>query len=126
MKEIPKGKEITDCITKHMDRRFLNSLDFVGNGTIPLTIDRIELVDMIKYDNGNTEANAKLCYFKETVKPLVLKSVHIRAIVMATKSSVASEWKGWTIGFTAEEGRYFGKDQFAVRVDQKFKATKGK
>ena len=66
MTDIPKGKEITDAITKHMDRRFLSSLDLMGQGKVELTIDRVEKHDSLRYRNGNTDSNAILIYFKET------------------------------------------------------------
>jgi hypothetical protein len=114
---IPKGQELTGAITKHMDRRFLSSIDLAGQGVVELEIDRIEKLDELKYDNGQRETNAILCYFKSPKdRPLVLKATHIKAITRRLKTNNVQDWVGAKIPFHAIEERAFGEMQLCVRV----------
>lgn len=116
---IPEGKVIEDAITKHMDRRFLSSVDLAGQGVVDLEIARIEKLPELRYDNGKVEKNAILCYFtKPSDRPLVLKPVHIKAIISRLQTNNVKEWVGKKIPFHAESGNYFGKQQLAVRVKE--------
>ena len=114
--QIPKGDVITDSITKHMDRRFLSSIDLVGAGEVELTIDRVEHLAEIKYANGNKDANVNLLYFKETDKPLTLNVTNIKAIVSFTGTNKAGEWSGKKVKLAAKKVQAFGKMQDAVRI----------
>ena len=116
MKAIPKGKEITGAITKHMDRRFLSSLDLIGMGVVELTVDRVEKVDKLEYLNGNSNDNVILLYFVETDKPLALCATNVKAIIRVMQTSKASDWKGKKIKLQAEKVKAFGKTVDAVRV----------
>jgi hypothetical protein len=113
---IPPGKPITGAITKTMDRRFLSSMDLVGHDVVELTIDRVEFLEELKFENGNKEKNKNIIYFKETDKPLVLNVTNSKAICMKLRTNKVNEWSGQKIRLFAEAGRYFGEDQFAVRV----------
>jgi hypothetical protein len=116
MKDIPKGIEITDAITKHMDRRFLSSLDLAGQGQVALTIERVEKHAKLDYLNGNSEENAIVLYFAETPRPLTLKPTNIAAIIDAVGSNKVSDWKGKRIMLEARKVLAFGKQSLAVRV----------
>ena len=124
--EIPKGTEITGSIAKELDARFLNRRFFMGQGTIPLTINRIEKLAKLKYDNGSTDENAILAYFDETPLPLKLCNTNIDSIIAITGTGKVSDWKGVKIGFHNVLGKWFNKEQYAVRVDENWKETKGK
>lgn len=124
--EIPKGEEITGAIAKEMDARFLNRRFFMGQGTVPLTINRIEKIAKLKYDNGSTDENAILAYFEETPLPLKLCNTNIDSIIAITGTGKVSDWKGKKIGFHNVEGTWFGEKQFAVRVNENYTETKGK
>lgn len=114
---IPKGELIEGSITKHLDRRFLSSVDLTGQGVVELTIQKIEKVPELRYDNGKVEKNAILCYFEAPKnRPLVLKPVHIKAIINKLQTNDVSKWAGTKIPFEAKQGLYFGKKQMAVRV----------
>ena len=114
---IPKGEVISDAITKHMDRRFLSSIDLAGQGVVELEIDRIEKLDELKYDNGQKVYNAILCYFKKPAeRPLVLKATHIKAITRRLKTNNVKDWVGAKIPFHAIEEKAFGEMQLCVRV----------
>ena len=113
--EIPAGKEITGPITKHMDRRFMSSLDLVGVGEITLTIDRVMLIDTLKYGNGDTNENVKLLYFTETPKPLALCDTNIKALIVILGSNKPADWKGRKIVMHTEKVMAFGKQVDAVR-----------
>jgi len=115
-KPIPKGEVIEDAITKHMDRRFLSSLDLIGHGEVILTLDRIEKHKELVYGNGNTDADAILAYFKETPKPLKLCKTNIAAIIMQIGSSKVKDWHGQKITLEVQKIQAFGKARPAVRV----------
>ena len=112
---IPKGEEITDSILKHIDRRFINSLDLIGKGDCAVTISRVEKLDKITYKDGKSVNKPNLMYFTHTDKPLVLNVTNIRLISTALKTTNVQEWKGRKLKIFAEPGKYFGKQQFAVR-----------
>ena len=114
--EIPRGELVEDGITKHMDRRFLSSIDLAGQGVVTFTIDRIEKHALLKYQNGQSEKNALLVYFKETKRPLKLNATNIKSIITVTETNKAKEWSGKKIKLHAEPGMYFGKKGLAVRV----------
>ena len=124
--EIPKGDEITGSIAKELDARFLNRRFFMGQGTIPLTINRIEKVDKLKYETGDTDENVILAYFEETPLPLKLCNTNIDSIIMITGTAKVADWIGVKIGFHNIQGTWFGKTQYAVRVDENWKETKKK
>jgi hypothetical protein len=113
---LPKGEEITGAITKHMDRRFLSSLDLVGLGAVEVTIDRVEKHAKLDYLNGNTDENAILAYFKGSDKPLKLCTTNINAIITNMGTPKAAEWHGRKITLKVEKVKAFGKMQDAVRV----------
>lgn len=112
---IPQGEEITDSILKHLDRRFINSLDLIGKGDCVVTIARVEKLDRIKYQDGKTANKPNLMYFAHTDKPLVLNATNVRLISMALGTTCVREWKGRKVTIFAEPGKYFGKEQYAVR-----------
>jgi len=115
-KPIPKGKVLKDNILKELDRRFLSSLDLAGQGTVTLTIDHVEKVDELVYDNGNSEQNAIVCYFQETDRPLVLNATNRASIIMKAKSNKGADWEGLAIGLYAQPIKAFGKEQLCVRI----------
>ena len=116
-KPIPKGEVIEDAITKHLDRRFLSSIDLAGQGIVELEIDRVEKLAELKYENGKVDKNVKLCYFKNPPnRPLVLKNCHINEIIKRLKTNNVKAWIGEKIPFHAIEGNFFGTQQLAVRV----------
>ena len=115
-KGIPKGEVIVDSITKHMDRRFLSSLDLMGAGDVSLTIDRVEHLTSIEYANGNTDTNVIMIYFKESQKPLSLNVTNIKAIVAIAGTNKAGEWTGKKVKLAVKKVKAFGKMQDAVRV----------
>ena len=116
MKEIPKGQLIEDAITKHLDRNYLSSLDLAGHGKVEMTIDRIEKHAKLTYNNGNTEENALLCYFKETGKPLKLCKTNIAMIIQVVGSNIVKDWAGKKIRLECQTVKAFGKMTLAVRV----------
>ena len=60
LRPIPKGEQVKGSITKHMDKRFLSSIDLIGAGEVALTIDRVEHHDKIDYENGSKGENVNL------------------------------------------------------------------
>lgn len=115
-KAIPKGTVIKDSITKHMDRRFISSIDLIGNGDVKMTIDRVEHLDGIEYANGNKDTNVNLLYFKETEKPLALNATNIKAIVSIMGSNKVADWEGKKIVLAVRKVQAFGSQKDAVRV----------
>ena len=115
LEPLPEGVKIDDSILKHIDRRFVSSLDLIGKGDVTVKIDRVEKHDKIKYQNGQTAKNPILLYFTHTPKPLVLNVTNIKTLTIALGTSNCKEWKGRKVKVFAEKGNYFGKDQYAVR-----------
>jgi hypothetical protein len=116
IKPIPAGEVITGSITKHMDRRFISSVDLVGLGDVELTIDRVEKHAVLKYLNGNMDENAILIFFAGADKPLKLCTTNIKDIILALGTSNASDWKGREIKLCVKKVKSFGKMQDAVRI----------
>lgn len=116
LEPIPKGEVITDSITKHIDKRFLSSLDLMGAGVVTLTIDRVEKLAELKYGTGETDKNAILIYFKETPKPLKLCKTNIKNIVFKLGSTKPTDWTGKKIDLEVKTVQSFGKQVPAVRV----------
>ena len=121
IKPIPEGENITGSITKHMDRRFLSSVDLAGQGTVWLTIDKVTKHKTLQYLNGQTDNNVLLMHWKEIDRPLKLNSTNLRAIILRTGTSKVDDWAGVKIPLKAEPGTYFGQPGFAVRVDMRAK-----
>jgi len=117
-KPIPEGVEITDAITRHMDRRFLSSVDLAGQGVVWLTIAKATKHDVLRYDNGQTENDAILLHFAEIPRPLKLNSTNIKAIIVKLGSGKVSDWVGQKIPLAAVPGHYFGEAGLAVRVTE--------
>jgi hypothetical protein len=115
-KPIPAGEVITGSITKHMDRRFISSVDLVGLGEVELTIDRVEKHAKLDYLNGNSDENAILVFFVGTDKPLKLCTTNIKDIILVLGTSNVSDWHGRKVKFCVKKVKSFGKMQDAVRV----------
>lgn len=113
---IPKGTPVEGNILKEMDRRFLSSLDLLGRGVVTLTIDRVEKVAKLVFGNGNKEENALLLYFKETPKPLLIKTTNVKAIVSLLGTNIVSKWCGEKVRLTVQNINAFGKTRPAVRI----------
>jgi hypothetical protein len=120
-KPIPEGENITGSITKHMDRRFLSSVDLAGQGTVWLTVDHLSKHKELVYQNGQKDADVILMHFKELDRPLKLNATNIKAIILRTGTSKVDDWAGVKIPLKAEPGTYFGQPGFAVRVDVRAK-----
>ena len=90
---IPKGEEIEGSVTKYLDGRFLNALMIIDKVPLTVTIDRIEHLELLEYDNGQKDKNVLLIYFKENLKkPFVLKATNIKLIGLALRSGDYKTW----------------------------------
>lgn len=116
-KPIPAGENITGNITRHMDRRFLSSVDLAGQGTVWLTIDHLSKHKELVYQNGQKDTDVILMHFKEVDRPLKVNPTNIRALILRTGTSKVDDWAGVKVPLKAEPGTYFGQPGFAVRVD---------
>jgi len=116
LEAIPKGELIEDSIIKHIDKRFLSSVDLIGMGAVTLTIDRVEKLAELKYGTGESDKNALLIYFKETPKPLKLCKTNVKNIVYALKTAKAAEWNGKKITMEIKVVQSFGKQVPAIRI----------
>ena len=96
---IPKGKEIEGDMTAALDSRFLNSIvlqgamDKKGTDSITVEIDRVEFHETLKYQNGTTDQNAYLLYFKGSDKPLKLAKTNIKRIINLL-GTIGAGWHG--------------------------------
>ena len=105
--KIPKGEEITGDMTAALDSRFVNSiviqgaLEKSGKPFIIVEIDRIEFHKLLKYENGQTDADAYLLYFKGSDKPLKLAKTNIKRIINMY-GSLGNGWNGKKIALGLE------------------------
>ena len=98
-KPIPKGTPVDGDMTAALDPRFLNylvlqsALEKSGKDFLPVTIDRVEHHEVLKYENGQKDTDAYLLYFKGSGKPLKLNKTNTKAIIgkFGTK---AENWHG--------------------------------
>ena len=106
---IPKGTEIDGDMTTALDSRFLNALvlqgalEKTGKPTLPVTIDRVEFHELLKYENGQTNKNAYLLYFAKSEKPLKLNNTNIKRICLQ-HGTIGAGWQGKEISLCLEDG----------------------
>lgn len=115
-KPVPKGDIVEGNICKHLDRRFLSSLDLAGSEDISVKIDRVERHEKLTFANGNSSENALLLYFVGSDKPLLLNVTNIKAIIGLLCSNKVSDWHGKKIKLGVRKVKGFGKTVDAVRV----------
>ncbi len=98
-KPIPKGEPVEGDMTAALDPRFLNyivlqaALEKTGRDFLPVTIDRIEYLETLKYENGQKDVDVHLLYFKGSDKPLKLNKTNTKAII-AQYGTLGSNWHG--------------------------------
>ena len=114
--EIPTGEEITGSINAYLDSRFLSSNDIAGFGDVTVEIESCKLVKQLRFQNGNTEDNAKLLYFAGKKKPLVLNKTNARELIRLASSANVKDWHGMKVTLYTITGNFFGKQQLALRI----------
>lgn len=98
-KPLPKGKPIDGDMTAALDPRFLNALvlqaalEKTGKDKLEVTMDRVEFHETLKYENGQTDQNAYLLYFKGSDKPLKLNNTNIKRII-PQHGTMGKGWHG--------------------------------
>lgn len=98
-KPIPKGTPVEGDVTEGRDNRFLNALvlqsalEKSGKGFLPVTIDRIEHHDVLRYETGQTDQNADLVYFRKSDKPLKLNTTN-RNMIVRLHGPLGKGWHG--------------------------------
>ena len=96
---IPKGTPVDGDMTAALDPRFLNALvlqgalEKTGKPELEVTMDRVEFHESLKYENGQTDADVYLLYFKGTDKPLKLNATNIKAII-SHHGTIGKGWNG--------------------------------
>ena len=115
---IPKGVEVKGAYTKYIERRFLSSVDLIGQGVVRLTVTSVTLHETLKYDNGQLDSDVILIHFSEIHRPLKLNSTNMKAITNLVGSNKFEDWEGHKIPFAAIPGTYFGEKGYAVRVTE--------
>lgn len=109
-KPIPKGKQIDGDMTQALDGRFLNALILggalakTGKDRLPVTIDRVEYHDVLKYENGSRDKDAYLLYFQKSDKPLKLAKKNTKRLI-AMFGPLGSGWHGKKISLVLEKDR---------------------
>lgn len=97
-------------MTAALDSRFLNSivlqgaLEKSGKPELPVTIDRVEFHDLLKYENGSTDKDAYLLYFKGSDKPLKLAATNIKRII-EQHGTIGKGWHGKKVKLGLEMDR---------------------
>ncbi|HAF38582.1 MAG TPA: hypothetical protein DCG72_06310 [Gammaproteobacteria bacterium] len=107
---IPVGTPITGNVSKHLDSRFLNSLLLAGIlqekniNSLAVKIDRVEHLDTLKYETGQTDKDVVLLYFNGSDKPLKLCKTNLRRLI-AQLGPMGSDWNGKEINLCIEQCR---------------------
>jgi hypothetical protein len=123
-KDIPKGVEFQGDMTAALDSRFLNTIVLMGalekkKAThITVEIDRVEFHESLKYENGTTDKDAYLLYFKGSDRPLKLAKTNIKRIINL-HGTIGKGWHGKKIALGLEKDRrpdLGGKQGDCVRV----------
>ena len=97
-------------MTAALDSRFLNAivlqgaLEKTGKDALPVTIDRIEHHSVLKYENGQTNEDVHLLFFKGSDKPLKLAKTNIKRII-AMLGTIGKGWHGKKINLVIEQDR---------------------
>lgn len=107
---IPKGEVCVGDMTEALDSRFLNAVVLQGSlekrkkQTLPVTIDRVEHLEKIKYENGKTDVDVYLLYFAKSDKPLKLSKTNIKRLIMQL-GTIGANWQGKKIELGLEQDR---------------------
>ena len=86
-------------MTTALDPRFLNfivlqaALEKTGKDFLPVTIDRVEFLETLKYENGQKDQDVFLLYFKSSDKPLKLNKTNTKAII-SQHGTIGANWHG--------------------------------
>lgn len=109
-KPIPKGEQVDGDMTAALDSRFLNSLVLqaalvkTGKQFVPVTIDRVEFHQTLKYENGTVDKDAYLLYFKGSEIPLKLAKINIKRLI-SQLGPMGGSWHGKKIALGIEMDR---------------------
>ena len=109
-KPIPKGEVVEGDMTQALDARFLNAIVLqgalakTGGDSLPVTIDRIEHHETLRYQNGSTDKDAYLLYFKASDKPLKLAKTNIKRLIRKL-GTIGAGWHGQKIELVIEQDR---------------------
>ena len=109
-KPIPKGDPVEGDMTAALDSRFLNAMLLgaalvkTGKDKLPVTIDRIEYHEVLKYENGSRDADAYLLYFQKSDKPLKLAKTNIKRLI-GLLGPMGGNWHGKKIFLGIEKDR---------------------
>ena len=123
-KPIPKGEVVTGNVVKHLDSRFLNSLMLSGilserkEDFLEVTIDRVEFLPELKYENGQIDKDALLLYFRGSDKPLKLCKTNTKQIARQL-GPIGEQWHGKKIALVIDQCRrpdLGGKNGDCIRV----------
>tara|TARA_B110000503_G_scaffold30729_1_gene49651 strand:+ start:141 stop:560 length:420 start_codon:yes stop_codon:yes gene_type:complete len=123
-KPIPKGTLTDGDMTTMLDSRFLNAivlqgaLEKRGGDVLTVEIDRVEHHDQIKYENGQSNDNVYLLYFKGSDKPLKLSKTNVKRIIGLHGVS-GKNWHGKKINLCLELDKrpdLGGKKGLCVRI----------
>jgi len=95
--------------------RFLSSEDLEDDQTIKL---KIKGVSKQKAYNAKSKSEVELLSvsFENTDKFLALNATNARSIADIAGSPMVEKWQGVVICLYREPGKWFGEDQFALRI----------
>ena len=94
-KYIAGGTDVIGSIRKDIDARFLNALDLIDfPDGLEVTIDKVQHHDVLKYQNGKSNDNVQLMYFKGTDKALKLNVTNRDRITIMLGTGNAEKWHG--------------------------------
>lgn len=97
--------------------KYLGEWDLPDDGKDALmTIKDVEF-EKIFNPKTNAEKESLVLYFEGDIKPMILSArVNKEAIKQALGTGHTKEWVGKTIQLYREEGNWFGKHGWAVRI----------
>ncbi len=107
---IPKGEACEGDMSKALDSRFLNAIVLQGaidkteKDYITPTIDRVEFLEVLKYENGTTDKDVYLLYFQKSDKPLKLAKTNIKRLI-THHGTIGKGWHGKKIALGLEQDR---------------------
>lgn len=110
------SEPLTGSWRKAFDYKYLSSEDFDTDQEVTLTITKVTEEEGYDHELKVKRNDIKCLNFEETTKFLWLKPVHAREIMKVAGSKDFEKWSGVKIVLYKKFGKWFGKEQYAIRV----------
>lgn len=110
------SEPLTGSWRKAFDYKFLSAEDFDEGQEVTMTISKVTHEEAYDHELKKTRSDVMSLNFEETKKFLWLKPVHAREIKRAAGSKDFEKWTGVKIVLYTKKGKWFGQEQYAIRV----------